>query len=117
MLAFLNHEAGRDRVADALAVSLVSAVNHAEVLEKLVERGRSIEDAVMATDTLTYEIANVDVVQAFRAAALRAPTRHRGISLGDRFCLALAQETGLPVLTADRAWLDLGLDVEITLIR
>jgi ribonuclease VapC len=117
VLAFLNHEAGRDRVADALAVSLVSAVNHAEVLEKLVERGRSIEDAVMVTDTLTYEIANVDVLQAFRAAALRAPTRHRGISLGDRFCLALAQEMGLPVLTADRAWQDLGLDVEITLIR
>jgi len=117
VLAFLNDEAGRDRVADVLGVALVSAVNHAEVLEKLVERGRSIEDAAMVTDTLAYEIAEVDVVQAFRAAALKAPTRHRGLSLGDRFCLALAQETNLPVLTADRAWLDLDLDIEVTLIR
>jgi PIN domain nuclease of toxin-antitoxin system len=43
--------------------------------------------------------------------------RSHGLSLGDRACLALAQSTGLPVLTADRAWRGVGLDVEIEVIR
>ena len=36
--------------------------------------------------------------------------------MGDRICLALGRRMGLPVLTADRAWLDaaeaLGVTVE-----
>ena len=42
----------------------------------------------------------------------------RGVhSLGDRACLALGARMGCPVITADRAWASLGLDVEVTLIR
>jgi ribonuclease VapC len=48
---------------------------------------------------------------------LHAETRRTGVSLGDRFCLALARELSLPALTADRRWKDLGLGVEIQLIR
>ncbi|WP_236627700.1 hypothetical protein [Caulobacter sp. B11] len=43
--------------------------------------------------------------------------RHRGLSLGDRACLALAMREKLPVMTADRAWSDLDLPVEVVLIR
>ncbi len=58
-----------------------------------------------------------DANQAVAAAALRAATRSHGLSFGDRACLALAQSTGLPVLTADRAWRGVGLDVDIEVIR
>jgi PIN domain nuclease of toxin-antitoxin system len=67
-------------------------------------------------------IANVDVVdfdrsQAEQAGLLAKQTRSRGLSLGDRACLALAAREAAPVLTADRIWATLKLDVEIRLIR
>jgi PIN domain nuclease of toxin-antitoxin system len=49
-------------------------------------------------------IADFDRDVAVRAAALRAATKHLGLSLGDRACLATAQLRDLPVLTADRVW-------------
>jgi PIN domain nuclease of toxin-antitoxin system len=52
-----------------------------------------------------------------RAGALVAAYRRRGISLGDAACLATAEALGLPVLTADRAWATLGIDLDIRLIR
>ena len=58
-----------------------------------------------------------DRVRSEAAALLRPTTRFAGISLADRACLALAQELNLPVLTADRAWISLGIGVEIRLIR
>ena len=35
---------------------------------------------------------------------MRPATRAVGLSLGDRACLALAAELGVPALTADRGW-------------
>jgi ribonuclease VapC len=43
--------------------------------------------------------------------------RQRGLSLGDRACLALAESLRQPVLTTDRAWRGLSVGVEIRLIR
>ena len=53
--------------------------------------------------------ANVEIVpftdsQARLAGELRRTTKSRGLSLGDRACLALAQERGLTAVTADAAW-------------
>ncbi|WP_017747743.1 hypothetical protein [Scytonema hofmannii] len=44
-------------------------------------------------------------------------TRQFGLSLGNRSCLALAIARNLPVLTADTAWTNLSLSVEIQTIR
>jgi PIN domain nuclease of toxin-antitoxin system len=45
---------------------------------------------------------------------LRITTRGRGLSFGDRACLALANSLGATILTADRTWA--GLD-RVELIR
>jgi PIN domain nuclease of toxin-antitoxin system len=50
-----------------------------------------------------------------RAGLLRAGTRGKGLSLGDRYCLALAASRNAVAVTADRAWanLDIGLSIEM----
>jgi len=50
-------------------------------------------------------------------ARLRPISKDLGLSLGDRACLALEVRLGLPVLTADREWRKLALNVEIRVVR
>ena len=50
-------------------------------------------------------------------ARLRALTRAHGLASGDRACLALARRLGLPALTADRTWAELGLGISVVVIR
>lgn len=66
-------------------------------------------DALLTVEPVTAEDA-VGIAELRHAG-------HRGLSLGDRACLALAGELGVSVVTADRAWADLGLNVAISLIR
>lgn len=62
-------------------------------------------------------IVPVEAAHAEHAALLRDQTRNLGLSLADRLCFALAAAFQAPVLTADRAWVDLDLGVEVKLIR
>ncbi|MCW6035912.1 hypothetical protein K4A83_06450 [Spirulina subsalsa FACHB-351] len=48
---------------------------------------------------------------------LRPLTKPLGLSLGDRACLALGLLLHQPVITADRQWNQLDLDLEIRVIR
>jgi ribonuclease VapC len=119
VLALLNREPGGAVVAEALerGACLISSVNVAETVARLVERG--IPDALAAEVLLELNLAPVefDFATACRCGALRPATRALGLSLGDRACLALALERSRPVLTADRAWTQLDLGMDIRLIR
>jgi ribonuclease VapC len=48
---------------------------------------------------------------------MRPLTKAQGLSLADRACLALARRLDIPVITADREWAGLDLDITIRLIR
>ncbi|MFI4935852.1 MAG: PIN domain-containing protein [Caulobacterales bacterium] len=117
ILARLFGELGGDVVEAGIAESFLSAANFAEIITKLIDRGVSADDARDAAFQLRCEIVPVDEERAAAAGVLHALTRRKGVSLGDRFCLALAEELGLPALTADRRWRDLDIGVEVTLIR
>lgn len=117
MLAFLQDEPGGERVSAALEGALVSAVNWSEVIQKSLQRNTH-------TAGMRQEFADIGVsIEAFSphqaeiAAGLWPHTTGYGLSLGDRACLALAMDKKLPVLTADRAWGELGLEVPIEVIR
>ncbi len=58
-----------------------------------------------------------DAQQAESAARLWTLTHRRGLSLGDRACLALAQLAGVPAVTTDRAWKGLHVGVKIQVVR
>ena len=117
LLAFLNNEAGADQVLPLLRDAWVSTVNHSEVLGKLLQSGMPQEQANQVLKGLAYRVKPFDHRQALRAAVLLPQTRHLGLSLGDRACLALAQTWDKPAVTADRAWADADVNVAIRLIR
>ena len=97
--------------------ALVSAVNLAEVVQKLLEWGFSEEAAQALIDEFVCEIEPLNADDAVRVGLLRRRTQALGLSLADRACLELAIRKALPVLTADRAWAELDLGVEVVLIR
>lgn len=117
VLAATLNEVGADRLSEASVVRLISSVNACEVLTRLIDLGRNPTEALASLKRFDFAIASFDAAQAQATAALRMRTRHLGLSLGDRACLALALEQNAPVLTADRAWEKLDIGVEIRLIR
>lgn len=117
LLAMVNREPGAEMVHGALAGASMSAVNYSEVIAKLVDRGQDADEVIAALDALPITVRPVDVVQARRAGRLRGQTRERGLSLGDRACLALAIELERPAFTADRGWSGLDVGVEIIMVR
>lgn len=117
ILALLKGESGAAEVAAVLDGARLSTVNLAEVVTKLIERGLFREEAEESVDRLPVVVVDLDRDLAIQSGLLRATTRHKGLSLGDRACLALAIRDGLPVMTTDQAWSDLDLPIEVVLIR
>jgi ribonuclease VapC len=124
LLAYLHGEDGADEVADAISrTAAISAVNWAETLSKLADIGRDPRQVVADLEEQgllhgLLEVMPFTAEDAPLVAELRPRTRERGLSLGDRACLALALRLGLSVLTADREWADLrDVDAEVRPIR
>ncbi len=106
LLAFLLAEPGQDQVAEALLHQpSMTTVNFAEVAAKYVQRGARAQAGSLA-ERLPVIMVPVDTDLALRSALMADVTKPFCLSLGDRICLALGARSGLPVLTADRAWSD-----------
>ena len=97
-------EPGADRVATALDSAVGSAVNFAEVAGALARGGASPERLRAVLQTLACTVVSADEDMAIEAGLMRARTDRAGLSLGDRFCLALGRRLRALVLTADRQW-------------
>lgn len=99
----LRDEAGGAMVASAIAGARMSAVNLAVVVSHFIHAGMppGEMDAMLAPLRLTVGDANAALA---RIAGHLKVTAEAGLSLGDRFCLALAARDQLPAWTADRQW-------------
>ena len=120
LLALLLKEPGHERVMSALfADSAITTVNLAEVCARYALRGASEGVIRGLRRRVPIIVVPVDEELAVMSAVLIPHTRSKGLSLGDRFCLALAKREGLPALTADRKWADIAeaVGVEVELIR
>ena len=116
-LAVVLREPGAEAVLRHLPRALISAVNAAEMLPRLVGMGLRVEDAARCLDGLDLDTVPFEAEDAAVVASLRAATRSLGLSLADRVCLGLGLVRGLPVLTADRVWAGLDVGVRVELIR
>jgi ribonuclease VapC len=117
VLALIFDETGADKVLPLMGGALISAVNFSEVVAKLADLGVEAPAASAQVASLGMTLVAFDEAQATAAAALRPLTRHLGLSLGDLACLALASARGVPAVTADRVWQELGEGWRIETIR
>lgn len=117
VLAAMLGEPGADRVDAAINESIVCSVNASEIVSKLIDKGYPRDDVVRQYERLELEVVDFDEALAVAAGILRSRTDHRGLSLGDRACLALAIRKGATALTADHKWADLDVGCKIELIR
>lgn len=94
-------------------------VNLAEVTSHFLYNNMppSAVDAML--HPLPMRLVDADAELSRSAGHLRALTAKAGLSLGDRFCLALARRQGLSAWTADRHWASIAgqVGVEDVIIR
>src|SRR3546814_15534097 len=79
-------------------------VNLAEVTSHFVHNDMPPHEVDAMLHPLPVTLVEADAELARVAGHLRAVTSKAGLSLGDRFCLALAMRAGLPAWTAARQW-------------
>ena len=115
LLAYLHQEPGWKMVQAVVSKSCIGAVNWCEVAQKATQKGLDIARARNLLGDVGLVIIPFTQEQAESAASLWERTRRNSLSLADRACLALAIERGVTVLTADQAWgeLDLGINIQI----
>ncbi len=109
VLAHFWQEPGWERVAALLEGNdhVISTVNLAELATKIIDAGIPLAEMPVLISALRLKVTPFDETHALLVGELRAVTRHLGLSLGDRACLALAKTTGAVAVTSDRPWLQL----------
>lgn len=119
VLAFLQDENGSEKVDLVLSEgrAIISAVNYAEVVGKLLEAGLPESSVKIVMENLELQVEPLDDQQAWKAGMLRISTREFGLSLGDRACLALDHIKNLSIITADKQWDKLKTDIKIIQLR
>ena len=118
LIAFVYAEPGYEVVADILHCSVMSTVNVSEVIKYMLNCNVQKEEIDKLLDDSLSKIIDFNRRQSYMAAELVQYTKKYGLSLADRACIALALNTGYPILTADKTWKKLEIEnVTINLIR
>ena len=117
VLAVIQEEPGAERIEAHLDTGCISAVNLAEVVGKLQDRGLGDNEIDELIALLDLDTRILDKEGAVFMGKLRQSTKVAGLSLGDRACLALAHSLGATAITMDRAWKDLEIGVAIEVAR
>ncbi len=117
VLAFARGERGEKRVGAVREDSVVSSVNLLEAFSKLVRYDVPAEQVKLFLRESFPRVIPVDRELAESSAVFHASTRDLGLSYADCVCLMLGSQRKAIVLTADRDWKEVELDVKVELIR
>lgn len=104
VLALIRGEPGGDKVALHIGRAAISAVNLHEVIKELFLSELDEPTVREVLGELRLDVRPHDTDAAYSAAALHTQTKQFGRGLGDRSCMALALQLGLPAITADKEW-------------
>jgi len=115
LLALLLGEPGSAKVKSVLDGALIGAVNL--VVSHYAKLGAARSDIEALLQPLPVRIVPADTALSYEAGMLRPLTLKGGLSLGDRYCLALAKRERLSALMAERRWPEIaaaaGVGVEL----
>jgi len=114
VLAMLLAEPGGERVKAVLDGALLGAVNLAEIVSHYAKLGAMRADIEAMLRPLPMRVVPVDAALSYDAGLLRPLTLAGGLSLGDRYCLALARREAVPALTAERRWPEIAAAAGVT---
>jgi ribonuclease VapC len=117
ILAVAFKEKGGKAVMKQRPNAIVSAVNHTEVISKLLRFGIPMEEIEIFLAEAFPTVIAFDQRQAAVAGRLHAENKVHRLSYADCACVALAKTQGIPVLTGDRKWVEISLNVEVRLFR
>lgn len=112
LLSYILNKPGSESVAELLESSAMHAVTWTEMLTQLSRRADVHEPDLVAARL--KKVIRIDVGQdqdGELAGRLTALGPQSGLSLGDRYALAMASRLGVPVVTAHSHWQALNLDV------
>jgi ribonuclease VapC len=114
LLALLLGEPGGEKVTAVRDGALLCAVNLGEVVSRYAKLGASRPDIKAMLQPLPLTVVPVDAALSYDEGMLRPLTLPGGLSLGDRYCLALARREGVPALTAERRGPDIAAPADET---
>jgi PIN domain nuclease of toxin-antitoxin system len=117
LIAMIKQEKGAAKVAKVIASARMSAVNYAEVVSHYAYLGMPASAIDAMLDPLPITIVPADHATSRIAGRLRDVTSNVGLSLGDRYCLALAQRDGLAAWTSDTQWNLVAEDVGVKVVQ
>ena len=106
VLAALFTEPGADKVELLWAEgeNWISAVNYAEVVTKLNERGMSDAEVEIVLEGVPLRVLAFEVQGALACGLMRTATKALGLSLGDRACLSAGRLLDAEIITGERLW-------------
>lgn len=115
VLAMIYQETGGEVARKHANPGSISRVNVAEVLTDLIRTGYgTAAECMEVLGKIDIRFRSVYDDQTERVAELK---QIKGLSLGDCFCIALAESIREPLITADQQWAKLDLSVPVVLIR
>ncbi len=117
VLAFARGESGEKRVGAVRTDCILSSLNLMEAFSKLVRYDMPADQVRHFLRESFPRVIPLDRELAEQSAMLHARIHRFGISYADSACLSLGMQRKATVLTADRNWKKLDLDVKLELIR
>jgi ribonuclease VapC len=117
VLAFARGEKGEQRVAAVREYCIVSSLNLLEAFSKLVRYDMPAERVQQFLRESFPRVIPLDRELAELSAVFHAHTHKLGLSYADSVCLVLGKQRKATVLTADRDWKKLNVNVKVELIR
>jgi PIN domain nuclease of toxin-antitoxin system len=116
IIAIANHEPYNTDLLPVFDGAVMSSVNFAEVITRLLDLG--IDPAsppVQRALALLGAVESFTPDQGLIAGELRRLGKH--VALGDRACMALAIDLAADIYTADKEWKHFAIGVTVHLIR